>query len=112
MSNISWKIPKNNIGEKIIPKMPELKEYVGKPYSEYVDAMKVYEKTMSEFEVPENTITNKNRGSILKTFIIALSIIISSCVIGYAYYESNRYWVMGSCVIDKYNATFIVLQKQ
>lgn len=111
----NWKIRKNPIGETIIPKMPELKEFVGKPYNDYVDAMKQYEKTMSEFELPEN---NKEKSmslnfvSIIKTIIIALSIIISSCIVGYAYYESNRYWIHGYGIIDKYNGTVTKLNLQ
>lgn len=44
--------------------------------------------------------------SIIRTIIIALSIILSSYIIGYYYYESNRYCAIKYLgIVDKYNGT-------
>ena len=63
------------------------------------------------FQTKEQDIKNKynlrTKISILKTAIIAIAIVISVGIFGYAYYNSNRYEIVkeGKFVIDKYDGT-------
>jgi len=73
------------------------------------------ENFITEFQLSENKIslnTSETIVSIIKTSIIALSIVVSVCVFSYFYYESNRYVVEYGHIIDKYNKTATKLNLQ
>ena len=110
-----------------IPKKPDIANYAGRPYEDYlvdlerfshmikgIEARSIEKGDKRTFVQNKRTlIKNKDAISLIKTIVLSVSIVVSVYLIGNYYYESNRYWITSyGGVVDKYKGTIKPLVRE